>query len=365
MAFLVILFLYLIAIRQWFGVSNIMKKWAALAVTACAFTMASGSALAKDKELVFMNWGPYLSSDILEDFTKETGIKVIYSTYESNETLYAKMKTYNNGYDLVVPSTYFVSKMRDEGMLQKIDKSKLPNFKNLDSNYLNKPFDPNNNYSIPHVVAITGLAVNTDMYDPKDFQSWADLWKPELKGQLMLMDDTREVFHIALKKLGYSGNTTDEKQIDEAYEELKKLMPNVLVFNSDNPADPYLSGEVGVGMLWNGSAAAAQKEGLPLKLVFPKEGGIGWVDNFAIPSGATHIDAAHQMINFLLRPDIAERISNGTGYLTGVKESNAKFKDVPALFPSQEDLDRVEWQAAVGDKNVKYEQYFLKLKAGQ
>ncbi|QXO18733.1 MULTISPECIES: extracellular solute-binding protein [Vibrio] len=343
-----------------------MKKWTTLlAGSMCALSLISTNVAAEDNELVFMNWGPYINSGILEQFTKETGIKVIYSTYESNETLYAKLKTHNEGYDLVVPSTYFVSKMRDEGMLQKIDKSKLSNLGNLDPNYLNKPYDPNNDYSIPHVVAITGLAVNTDMYDPNDFQSWGDLWKPELAGQLMLMDDTREVFHIALRKLGYSGNTTDDKQIDEAYAELQKLMPNVLVFNSDNPAAPYLSGEVGLGMLWNGSAAAAQKEGLPLKLVFPKEGGIGWVDNFAIASGAKNVDAAHKMIDFLLRPEIAEQISRDTGYLTGVKASNDKFKDIAPLFPSQEDLDRVEWQAAVGDKTVRYEDYFMKLKAGQ
>ncbi|WP_028115374.1 extracellular solute-binding protein [Ferrimonas senticii] len=333
---------------------------------ACALSLFSGAAMAEaNKELVFMNWGPYINSNILEQFTKETGIKVIYSTYESNETLYAKLKSHNEGYDLVVPSTYFVAKMRDEGMLQKIDKSKLSNFNNLDANYLDKPFDPNNDYSIPHVVAITGLAVNTDMYNVEDFQSWGDLWKPELAGQLMLMDDTREVFHIALRKLGFSGNSTNEAEIDAAYAELQKLMPNVLLFNSDNPGAPYMSGEVGLGMLWNGSAAAAQKEGLPLQLVFPKEGGIGWVDNFAISSGATNVEAAHKMIDFLLRPEIAEQISADTGYLTAVKASNDKFKDVAPLFPSQEDLDRVEWQDSIGDLTVKYENYFLKLKAGQ
>ncbi len=344
-----------------------MKKWATLLTgSACALSLLSGAATATENEtLVFMNWGPYINSNVLEQFTKETGIKVIYSTYESNETLYAKLKTHNQGYDLVVPSTYFVAKMRDEGMLQKIDKSKLSNFDKLDTNYLDKPFDPNNDYSIPHVVAITGLAVNTDMYDVEDFTSWADLWKPELEGQVMLMDDTREVFHIALRKLGYSGNTTDETQIAEAYAELQKLMPNVLLFNSDNPGAPYMSGEVGVGMLWNGSAAAAQSEGVPLKLVFPKEGGIGWVDNFAISSGAKNVEAAHKMIDFLLRPDIAEQISRDTGYLTAVAESNEKFKDIPALFPSQQDLDRVEWQDSVGDKTVTYEEHFMKLKAAQ
>lgn len=343
-----------------------MKKWSAiLASAACAAAIFTTPAHAADDQLIFANWGPYLSTELLEQFTRETGIKVIYSTYESNETLYAKMKTHPDGYDLVVPSTYFVAKMRDEGMLQKIDHSKLNNFTELDKNYLDKPFDPNNDYSIPHVIAMTGLAVNTDMYNPEDFDSWADLWNPELKGQIMLMDDTREVFHIALRKLGYSGNSTDPKQIDEAYEELKKLMPNVLVFNSDNPANPYLSGEVGLGMLWNGSAAAAQREGLPIELVWPKEGGIFWVDSLAIPKKAKNVDAAHKMIDFLLRPEIAARISADTGYLTAVEKSNAKYKDNPTLFPPQEDLDRGEWQDAVGELTEKYENYFLRLKTGE
>lgn len=343
-----------------------MKKWSAfLASAACAATLVSGSVNAANEELVFMNWGPYISTELREQFTKETGIKVIYSTYESNETMYAKLKAHPEGYDLVVPSTYFVAKMRDEGMLQKIDKSKLTNFKNLDKNYLNKPFDPNNEYSIPHVLGITGLAVNTEMYNPADFDSWEDLWDPKYRGQLMLMDDTREVHHIALKILGYSGNTTDPKQINEAYEKLKELMPNVLVFNSDNPAAPYMAGEVGLGMLWNGSAAAAQREGLPIQLVWPKEGGIYWVDNLSITSNAKNVDAAHKMIDFLLRPDVAAKISEETGYLTGVAASNAKYKDNPTLFPPQEELDRGEFQNAVGNANILYEENFLKLKAGQ
>ncbi|MDD1780289.1 extracellular solute-binding protein [Enterovibrio sp. ZSDZ35] len=343
-----------------------MKKWSSiLASTACAAALFSSSAIAANDQLIFANWGPYISTELREQFTRETGIKVIYSTYESNETLYAKMKTHPDGYDLVVPSTYFVAKMRDEGMLQKIDQTKLSNFAELDKNYLDKPFDPNNDYSIPHVIAMTGLAVNTDMYNPDDFKSWADLWNPELEGQIMLMDDTREVFHIALRKLGYSGNSTDPKQIDEAYEELKKLMPNVLVFNSDNPANPYLSGEVGLGMLWNGSAAAAQREGLPIELVWPEEGGIFWVDSLTIPKNAKNVEAAHKMIDFLLRPDIAAKISADTGYLTAVEKSNSAYKDNPTLFPPQEDIDRGEWQDAVGDLTEKYENYFLRLKTGE
>ncbi|VEB07462.1 ABC transporter [Klebsiella pneumoniae] len=139
-------------------------------------------------------------------------------------------------------------------MLQKIDKSKLTNFSNLDPQMLNKPFDPNNDYSIPYIWGATAIGVNSEAIDPKTITSWADLWKPEYKSSLLLTDDAREVFQMALRKLGYSGNTTDPKEIEAAYNELKKLMPNVAAFNSDNPANPYMEGEVNLGMVWNGSA---------------------------------------------------------------------------------------------------------------
>lgn len=129
-------------------------------------------------------------------------------------------------------------------MIQKIDKSKLTNFHNLDPEMLNKPFDPNNDYSVPYIWGATAIGVNSDAIDPKTITSWADLWKPEYKNSLLLTDDAREVFQMALRKLGYSGNTTDPKEIEAAYEELKKLMPNVAAFNSDNPANPYMEGEV-------------------------------------------------------------------------------------------------------------------------
>ncbi len=200
-----------------------MKKWTTLVSTGlCAAALIAGNAQAADKELYFYNWSEYIPNEVLEDFTKETGIKVYYSTYESNESMYAKLKTQGSGYDLVVPSTYFVSKMRKEGMLQKIDKSKLPHFKDLDPNYLNKPFDPSNNYSIPYIWGATGIGVNADMMNPNELHSWNDFWDEKWQGQLMMMDDSREVFHIALTKLGYSANTTNPEEIKAAYEELKK-----------------------------------------------------------------------------------------------------------------------------------------------
>ncbi|PNH82363.1 extracellular solute-binding protein [Vibrio diazotrophicus] len=331
-----------------------------------AATLFTTNAMANDQELYFYNWSEYIPSEVLEDFTKETGIKVIYSTYESNESMYAKLKTQGTGYDLVVPSTYFVSKMRKEGMLLEIDKSKLSNFSGLDSNYLNKPFDPNNSYSIPYIWGATGIGINTDMLDKSNIHNWGDLWDAKWEGQLMMMDDSREVFHIALVKLGYSPNTTDPKEIEAAYEELKKLMPNVLVFNSDFPANPYLAGEVSLGMLWNGSAYMAREEGANIDIIWPEKGAIFWMDSLAIPAGAANIEAAHKMIDFLLRPENAAKIAVEIGYPTPVKAAYKllpeEFANDPSIFPPQAIMDSGEWQDEVGDASVLYEEYFQKLK---
>ncbi|MGF1694219.1 extracellular solute-binding protein [Vibrio lamellibrachiae] len=336
--------------------------------TLFAATLFSQSALAENKELYFYNWSEYIPNDVLASFTKETGIKVIYSTYESNESMYAKLKTQGSGYDLVVPSTYFVSKMHKEDMLQEIDKSKLTQFSGLDPNYLNKPFDPDNTYSIPYIWGATGIGVNSDMLDGSSLSNWGDFWDSKWEGQLMLMDDSREVFHIALSKLGYSPNTTDPKEIEEAYQELRKLMPNVLVFNSDFPANPYLAGEVSLGMLWNGSAYMAREEGASIDIIWPEQGAIFWMDSLAIPSGAKNVDAAHQMIDFLLRPENAAKIALEIGYPTPVKAAYpllpSEFANDTNIFPPQEIMDSGVWQDEVGEASVLYEDYFQRLKVG-
>lgn len=343
-----------------------MKKSKLYAGALCAAALFTSSAMASDNELYFYNWSEYIPNEVLEDFSKETGIKVIYSTYESNESMYAKLKTQGSGYDLIVPSTYFVSKMRKEGMLRQIDKSKLSHFADLDANFLNKPFDPNNHYSIPYIWGATGIGINTDMLDKASIKNWGDLWDTKWEGQLMLMDDSREVFHIALSKLGYSPNTTDPKEIEAAYRELTKLMPNVLVFNSDFPANPYLAGEVSLGMLWNGSAYMARQEGAPIDIIWPEKGAIFWMDSLAIPAGAKNIEAAHKMIDFLLRPENAVKIALEIGYPTPVKTAHdllpVEFANDPSIFPPQSVMESGEWQDEVGEASVLYDEYFQRLK---
>lgn len=348
-----------------------MKKWSRCLLAAGVLMSGVFPTHADDnKTLYFYNWTEYVPPGLLEQFTKETGIKVILSTYDSNETMYAKLKTYKTGaYDLVVPSTYYVAKMRKEGMIQKIDKNKLSNFSNLDPAMLNKPFDPNNDYSIPYIWGATAIGVNSDVIDPKTITSWADLWKPEYKNSLLLTDDAREVFQVALRKLGYSGNTTDPKEIEAAWHELQKLMPNVAAFNSDNPANPYMEGEVNLGMIWNGSAWVARQAGTHIAVVWPKEGGIFWMDNLAIPANAKNVDGALKLINFLLRPDIAEQVAKTIGYptpnLAARKRLPENVASDPSLYPDEAVLKNGEWQNDVGEASALYESYYQKLKAGR
>jgi spermidine/putrescine transport system substrate-binding protein len=316
----------------------------------------------------FYNWSEYIPAGLLAKFTEETGIKVIYSTYESNESMYAKLKTHKeNGYDLVVPSTYFISKMKKEGMLQKIDKSKLHNFSNLEPALLNKNYDPNNNFSVPYIWGSTGIGVNTSSVDLSKVHSWQDLWDPKWKGQLLLTDDAREIFHMALKIQGHSANTQDEKELAQAYELLKKLMPNVLVFNSDTPANPYIAGEVEFGMIWNGSAYMAQQEDSDITMVYPSEGAVFWMDSLAIPANAKNIDAVHKLIDFLLRPDVAAEVALEIGYPTPNKAAKKllpkSFTENKMIFPDAETIEKGEFHSDVGDANVIYERYFEKLKA--
>nr|WP_246208763.1 extracellular solute-binding protein [Enterobacteriaceae endosymbiont of Donacia bicoloricornis] len=318
--------------------------------------------------IFFYNWTEYVPQEILNQFTKETGIRIIYSTYESNESMYAKLKTYTKQpYDLVVPSNYFVVKMKNEGMIQKIEKKKIPNFSNLDHKFLNKSFDLNNEYSIPYMWGATGIGINTNIINSKSIHSWKDLWNPKYYKSLSLIDDAKEVFQMSLIKLGYPANTNNTFYIKKSFIDLKKLMPNVILFNSDNPGYPFIEGSVNIGMIWNGSAYLVQKLGIPLKFIWPKEGGIFWMDSFVIPKNAKNIKGALKLINFLLRPDIAAKIAKKTGFSTpNLKAQKLLPLDMinnDILYPNDEIINNGIWQNYVNNNISKeYEIEFQKLK---
>jgi spermidine/putrescine transport system substrate-binding protein len=322
----------------------------------------------QETEIRLFNWSDYLPQEILDQFTLETGIVVRTTTYDSNEAMYAKLKLLNNGgYDLAVPSTYFVDKMRKENMLHEIDKTQLPNYKNLDSRQLDKPFDPGNRYSIPYLWGTTGIAVNTDKFKLAELTAWADLWKPLFRGRLLLPNDMREAFHIALMVLGYSGNNQNPEQIKQAYELLKKLLPNIRLFTSDAIDVQFVTGEVDAGVVWNGVAYKARQEEPAIRYIHPKEGAIIWMDSFVIPKNAAHIGLAHKLLDFLLRPDIAKTITEKIGYTSpnaaAIKQLKPELRDDDTVYPSDVILSKGEYQTDIGPAITLYSEYWEKLKA--
>lgn len=282
--------------------------------------------------------------------------------------MYAKLKTLgkNSGYDVIAPTSYFVSKMAREGMLKELDHSKLPVIQELDPNMLDRPFDKGNKYSLPQLFGATGIGYNADNQNPEHLQSWGDLWNPEFANKLQMLDDPRELFNIALLKMGENPNTQDPKVIEKAYQELLKLRPNILVFNSDNPANTFITGETDVGLIWNGSIRVAQNAGVPIKIVYPKEGTMLWIDNLAIPATAKNVESAYKLINYLLSADVSEKLTLEIGYptsnLNALERLPKELTENKGIFLPQEVLDRSQWQVDVGEAAELYETYYQKLK---
>jgi len=315
------------------------------------------------------NWSEYLPSELLKQFERETGIKVNYSTYDNNETMYAKLKAVHNaGYDIVVPSTYFVDRMRRQGMLLKLDKSKIPNFKNLNPELLNKSYDPHNNYSIPYLWGATAIVVNDKYYPRGSITRWADFWQPKLKNQLLLLDDTREIFGIALLVLGYSVNDTNPEHIKIAYEKLKQLLPNVKLFNDETVRNIYIDEDALIGMGWAGDAFLANQENPHIQYIYPQEGFIISMDNMTIVKNAPHVENAYKFINFILRPEIAKQISLSVGFATpnlvAYKMMPKEILNNHIIYPSQEILHHGQFQVDVGNAATIYEKYLELLKIG-
>lgn len=322
------------------------------------------------QKVVIYNWTEYIPEDVLTAFTEETGIEVEYATYESNEAMYSKLKLLDGkGYDLAVPSTFYVEKMRKEGLIQPVNKSLLSNYGNLDEALLNKPYDPDNTYSVPYLWGSTSIAVNGDDVDASAITSWADLWKPEYAGKLMIMDDVRDNFYVGLRVAGFQNNTVDETEISAAYEKLKELWPSIKVINSDSPKSPLIRGEVSIGAIWNGEAYMAQEELPNLTYIYPEEGAVLWVDSFVIPKGAENLENAHKFIDFMLRAESAKAAIEELGYaapnVPGIALLDEALRNNKIVFPDKADIAKGSYHQDLGDAVLIYEKYWELLKAGR
>lgn len=320
-----------------------------------------------EETVVVYNWSDYMPEELLENFTKETGIKVEYSTFGSNEVMYSKLKILRGrGYDVIFPSTYLVNLMKEEGLIQPLNHKLLKNINNLSVELSNLSYDPGNKYSIPYLWGTTGVAIDQKQHPDESIQSWSDLWDIKWRQSLVLQDDMREVFHMALKINGHSTNTTDPDEIKLAYERLLRLLPNIKEF-SDAPADNFLEENAAIGLAFNGDIKVAQDTKPELNYVYPIEGTTIWIDSFVIPSRAKNVENAHKFIDYMLKPEVAALCATEIGYATpnvGGKELLPEvLKSNPVMFPPKDVMDRVEYQKNVGDATATYKLYWEKLKS--
>lgn len=312
-------------------------------------------------------WSSSLPNWTVKQFTKETGIPVSVSYYDSNEALYAKLQGNPDlPYDVVFPSSYFIGRMVKAHLLQSFNKALIPNAAYLDKHLLNQRFDPENRYSYPYMYGMTGIAVNDRYIKPSALSHWKDFWSPRFRHQILWLNDVREVFSIALIRLGYSINDKNPEHIKQAYELLKKALPNVKVINSDAMQSMMIDEDVTIALAWALSAYEASQSNSHIRFVVPKDRFALWLDCMAIARGSKHPKLAAQFINFLMRPDVAAHVMRDKGVSMGNLKAlpllPVSLRTNPMLNPPQALIARGEIQDDVGEARKWYAKYWLKLR---
>lgn len=338
-----------------------------MSICLCVFSVQAMAAKSKG-EVVVYNWSDYIPQEVLNAFTKETGIKVVYSTYESNEAMYAKVKLLQGRtYDVVCPSTYFIAQMIDDGLLRKLDHNMIPNLANIDPKLLNQSFDPGNLYSVPYMWGNYGLIVNRAKVEG-EVNSWHDLLRPEFKGKVMISDDPRDTIGMALLANGLDPNTRSEADLKKAFDFLHKVRASVRVFDVTAGKRAMVNEEALIGAIWNGDAMLAIEENEDLDFIYPKEGVPLWADNFAITSGAANVENAHIFINYMMRPEVAvlclEEYGYSTPNLKAIEIMDEELVENRILNPNDDDLKNSVMLDGVGSAQKLYNQYWDKLITG-
>lgn len=267
---------------------------------------ASQNQVMNKEKLVVYNWGEYTDPETITLFEEETGIDVIYEEFETNEILYPKISSGAIAYDVVCPSDYMIQRMIENDLLSEIDFDKIPNIKNIGTQYMeqSREFDPENKYSVPYCWGTVGILYNKTMVD-EPIDSWSVLWDEKYKDSILMQDSVRDAFAVALKYLGYSLNSTDLDELNEAKELLIHQKPLVQAYVVDQVRDKMIGNEAAIGVIYSGEAIYTQKENPDLEYVIPKEGTNIWIDSWVIPKNAENKENAEKFLNFLCRPDIA------------------------------------------------------------
>jgi spermidine/putrescine transport system substrate-binding protein len=287
-------------------------------------------------------WSEYVPQEVIDGFTKETGIKVNYETYDTNEAMITKLSQGSTRYDLIQPSEYAVENLIRRGMLDPLEESQIPNTKNLDEAYRNPSYDPGLKYSRPYLAGTVGIVVNSEtVKDP--IRGFADVFQPKYKGRIVAVKDDRETVSWAFDVLKIPINDVTPGNLEKASPLIKSWLPLVKVFDSDNPRAPLLSGDCDIGIVYSGDAAKLYEQNHKFHYVLPEEGAHQWIDSLCIPRGAAHKQAAEQFINYIFRPEVSKIISDKFPYTNPNAEARKLLSkeqlENPASYPHAGHLD--------------------------
>jgi spermidine/putrescine-binding protein len=314
------------------------------------------------------NWQAYINPDDVKAFEQQFGQKVTQDFYVSNEDLLAKLQAGAKGYDVVVPTGYMVEILIKQGLLFKLAKDHLLNFKNVDARFTNQPFDPGNQYSVPKDWGTTGFGYRTDLLP--SMTSWADFWriaKTTASGKVTVLDGENEVIGSTLKMLGYSYNSVDQNELNQAKAKLMELKPHLLSITSTQYIDLMQKGQAILSLGWNGDFFAVQTKQPKVVYIVPSEGSELWMDNWSILKTAPDPVAAHAFLNFLMDPHVAAKEISVTYYAQCI--SAAKPYIDPAIlnnssiYPSASVIDKLEAQKALGDGQRLRDEIWTEFKA--
>lgn len=291
------------------------------------------------------NWGEYIDESLFDAFTAETGIKVNYKTFDSNESMYATLSTGGASYDVIFPSDYMISRMIEEDMLEKIDFNNVPNFSDVDPDLKNPEYDPTGEYSVPYMWGTVGIIYNTAKVTTP-VTGWESLFDPALSGQILMFDNSRDAIGIALKYLNYSYNTTDEAQIKEATDLLIQQKPLLQGYVMDQIFDKLESGEAAIGPYYAGDYITMVENNPDLAFCFPSQGTNRFVDSMCIPKGASNKANAEAFINFMCSTEAGLANCEAIGYSTPLLSVQdtlpLKLKDSPVAYPSTDIMSNCE-----------------------
>ena len=327
-----------------------MKKLSKLiAISLCILMMTvlfTGCSKKEQEQINFFNYGENIDDETIKEFEKTYNIKVNMETFDDMEAMYQKINSGAGKYDVVLVSDALMPRMIKKGLVQKLNKENIPNISQMDKQYLDLDIDPGNQYSVPYMFGTVGLIYNKDVVK-EDVDSWDILWDEKYKNRIFMFDTYRDTLGAALKKLGYSLNSENQKEIEEAKElllEQRKLVDPI--YGVDNGTTMIPAGESDINMIWSGEGLNLQDENPNLVYVVPKEGANFWIDSLCIPSNAKNVSGAEKFINFVSDKESALRIADEIGYTTPNKEARLEqpeeVRNNPNAYMPKEIMDRCE-----------------------